>query len=276
MKDTVTVRRLPEARTRLRSAEVSSTSHHQRSIGFSPIWPSRTPWAGSVWTTAPCEKDTGPCARSSRRPNNTCRMQGMPTPSHRTQLSAPGYPSSYESVVGLADGRRVEIRPILPSDTPKLVEAIRTADAQTLHSRFLGGPPRLTDTVLDGLTQVDYLSRFALVARSRGRGVAVARYALQPSPGVPAVAEVAVAVAPQWRRVGLGSALVQLLAHRAQECGITDFTAMFLAENRPVTELAHDGHARVVIAQGVAQLYATLRTPHQDRPSHDRSEEPRQ
>jgi len=86
------------------------------------------------------------------------------------------------------------------------------------------------------------------------------------------VADVAVAVAPEWRRVGLATALIGLLARRAQECGITEFTALFLAENRPVTELAHEGHARMVIAEGVAQLHAALTTPPQDWPSHNRSE----
>src|SRR5674476_1333941 len=89
------------------------------------------------------------------------------------------------------------------------------------------------------------------------------------------VAGVAVAVALKWRRVGLGTALVDLRAGRAQECGITEFTALFLAENRPVTELAHEGHARMVIAEGVAQLHAALTTPPQDWPSHNRSEERR-
>src|SRR5674476_356685 len=95
----------------------------------------------------------------------------------RSQDFPPNYPASYESVVRLSDGRRVEIRPILPSDAPELAEAIRTADPDTLRSRFLGGPPPLTDAVLGGLTRIDYVSRFALVARNQGRGVAVARYA---------------------------------------------------------------------------------------------------
>jgi GNAT superfamily N-acetyltransferase len=130
--------------------------------------------------------------------------------------------------------------------------------------------------VLDELTRVDYVSRFAVVARNQGRGIAVARYAaLAPSEDGSAVADVAVAVAPEWRRVGLATALVQLLARRAQESGITDFTALFLASNRPVTELAHEAHARVVIREGAAQLYAQLTTPHQDGSSHDRSEERR-
>jgi len=201
----------------------------------------------------------------------------MPNARHLAQDLPPDYPSSYESVIRLADGRRVEIRPIVPSDAAELAEAIRTADAETLRARFLGGPPPLTDALLDGLTRVDYVSRFALVARSGGRGVAVARYAAMPASGEgSAVADVAVAVAPEWRRVGLATALVELLARRAQECGITDFTALFSAENRPVTELAHEGHARVVIAEGVAQLDAVLTTAHQDWPSHDQSEQQRQ
>jgi GNAT superfamily N-acetyltransferase len=194
----------------------------------------------------------------------------MPNARRRTQDLPPDYPSSYESVVRLADGRRVEIRPILPSDAPELAEAIRTADAETLHARFLGGPPPLTDAVLDELTRVDYVTRFALVARNRGRGVAVARYgALPPSGDESVVADVAVAVSPEWRRVGLATALVGLLARRAQECGVTDFSALFLANNRPVTALAHEEHARVVIAEGVAQLHAVLRKPDPDGPGSE-------
>ena len=33
------------------------------------------------------------------------------------------------------------IRPILPSDAPELADAIKTADPDTLRSRFLGGAP---------------------------------------------------------------------------------------------------------------------------------------
>ncbi|HEY5183986.1 MAG TPA: GNAT family N-acetyltransferase [Actinomycetes bacterium] len=189
----------------------------------------------------------------------------------QSQVFPPDYPSSYESVVRLTDGRRVEIRPILPSDAPELAEAIRTADAETLHARFLGGAPRITTAVLERLTRIDYVSHFALVARNRGRGVAVARYAVPPtSEDGSLVADVAVAVRPEWRRVGLATALIKELARRAQECGITDFTALFLAENRPVTELAHEGHARVVIAEGIAQLHGKLTDPPEDWSSHDR------
>ena len=141
----------------------------------------------------------------------------------------------------------------------------------------MGGPPPITDAVLDQLTRVDYISRFALVARGDGRGVAVARYAmLPPTQDGSAVAEVAVAVAPPWRRVGLATALVPLLARRAQECGITECTALFSADIRPVTKLAHEARARVVIAEGGARLHASLTTPHDEGPDRDRPERPLQ
>ena len=195
----------------------------------------------------------------------------MPNPPLWTQVLPPGYPRGYELTVRLCDGRRVQVRPILASDAPELAEAIRTADARTLRARFLGGPPPLTDAVLGALTRLDYAGRFALVARSRGRGVAIARYAgLPPSADGSVAADLAVAVRPEWRRVGLATALVELLARRAQECDITEFTALFMAENRPVTKLALDANTSVVIAEGIAQMHATLSTPHQDWPGHDR------
>ena len=179
----------------------------------------------------------------------------------RGQAAPPGYPDSYESTVRLRDGRRVQIRPILASDAPELAEAMRTADAETLHSRFLGGAPRPTEAVLRSLTELDYINRFALVARSRRHGVGIARYAaLPPADDGTVAADVAVVVAPEWRRVGLATVFVELLGRRALECGITEFTALFLPTNRPVAELAREGHARVVIKEGAANLYAPLAT----------------
>lgn len=183
----------------------------------------------------------------------------------------PGYPTSCEAVLRLEDGRSVEVRPILPSDAPELAEAIRTADAETLHARFLGGPPALTRSTLEALTVLDYVHRFAVVALSEGRGVAVARYTVLPPTGDgTVVAEVAVAVTPAWRRVGLATALVEVLARRALECGVTDFTALYLADNRPVSDLARGGGARVVIGEGAAHLYAALATALEEWQDKDR------
>lgn len=179
---------------------------------------------------------------------NADRCSGLP----------PGYPAQYEQEVVLGDGRKVLIRPILPSDAPELAEAIRTADPDTLRHRFLGGPPALSAALLEHLTVVDYVHRFALVAADpvTGRGVAIARY----EPAGPGTAEVAVVVSPAWRCAGLATALIMLLAKAAAERGIHAFSASYLAGNRPIAALVEQagGLGTQVIKQGIAEFSLAL------------------
>jgi RimJ/RimL family protein N-acetyltransferase len=170
----------------------------------------------------------------------------------------PGYPENCQRHVRLDDGRQVFIRPIVPGDAAELARAIRTADADTLRRRFLGGPPPVTPALLARLTQVDYRRRFALVAidPATGQGVAIARY---ESAG-PGTAEVAIAVSPAWRRAGLATELIAVLAQAALDRGIVTFTASYFAENRPVAALVQDAGAagRQVIKQGIAEFSVAL------------------
>lgn len=169
-----------------------------------------------------------------------------------------GYPAAYERWLRLRDGRTVWVRPILPSDARELADAVRTADPDTLRRRFLGTPPRMTPRLLTWLTTIDYVRRFALVAfdPETGHGIAVARF----EPLEEGVAEVAVAVDPAWRRVGLATRLVELLAEAALERGVHSFGASYLAQNRPIEAmLAHAGTgAKHLIAHGVAELAVAL------------------
>ena len=158
----------------------------------------------------------------------------------------------------LDDGRRILIRPILPSDAPGLAEAIKTADADTLRRRFLGGPPPLTPDLLAHLTTVDYIRRFALVAIDpvSERGVAIARY----EPAGEHAAEVSIAVSPGWRHAGLATVLLMLLAEAAAERGIRAFSGSYLAGNRPVAALIEDagGPGGQLIEQGIAEFSVGL------------------
>src|ERR1039457_7403207 len=56
-------------------------------------------------------------------------------------------------------------------------------------------------------------------------GVAIAQY----EPAGDSVAEIAMVVAPAWRRAGLAGVLIQLLAEAAASRGIRTFTASYLA-----------------------------------------------
>jgi GNAT superfamily N-acetyltransferase len=190
-----------------------------------------------------------------------CRVTMRPP--DRGTLPA-GYPVTFERQVRLRDGRSVLVRPILPSDAAALGAAIRDSDPDTLRRRFLGTPPRFTPALLSRLTTVDYVRRFALVAfdPATEQGVAVARYEPLPdaTAATAATAEIAVAVVPGWRRGGLATALVVLLAEAAIDRGVRFFGASYLAGNRPIEAmLAHTRTgARHLLAQGVAELAITL------------------
>jgi RimJ/RimL family protein N-acetyltransferase len=169
----------------------------------------------------------------------------------------PGYPREYERRLPLRDGRTVLIRPVIPADGPQLAEAILTADPDTLRRRFLGGPPHVTAELVARLTTLDYMHRFALTAADErtGQGVAIGRYEAMGG----GVAEVAVVVDPAWRRIGLATAIVELLACAALDRGIHEFSASYLAGNQPVAALvALTGGGRQAIHEGIAEVAIAL------------------
>jgi len=168
----------------------------------------------------------------------------------------PGYPSEYEVELVLSDGREVSVRPVLPSDAAELESAFRAADSATLWMRFLGPPPEMTPELLEWLTDVDYQTRFALVARdSRGHGVGIARWVAEPHSDC---AEVAVAVDPTWRGCGVATQLMILLARAAEERGFQAFTATFAAANTPVAELVEAVGAAVRTSDGLVRVRVQL------------------
>jgi GNAT superfamily N-acetyltransferase len=146
-----------------------------------------------------------------------------------------GYPRDLECDLNLSDGRKVFVRPIVPADIDALRAAIANADPQTIHDRFLGGRPPTDETALRRLTTVDYVYRLALAAVAPdGSGIAIARYEGKADSDL---AEVAVVVDPAWRRVGLASGLLRMLASAALERGIHRFTAISYADNIDVQDI---------------------------------------
>lgn len=165
-----------------------------------------------------------------------------------------GYPSGLSQDVTLLDGRHALLRPIRPDDGLALRRAVAHSDPTTLRRRFLGGRPPRSDQEFERLVCVDYNRRMAVVALGPdGPGVGIARY---EALGDTDTAEVAVAVDPAWRHVGLATALVQLLAAAAVGNGLRHFTAEFFADNRDVTDIIAEAGAPYVVTDDSAGVIA--------------------
>ena len=178
-------------------------------------------------------------------------------PTSTDQGTPADYPEHLSGSLELSDGRTVQIRAILPSDAEDLAEAIETADRETLLHRFFTAAPHITNQQIHYLAEVDYRRRLALIARdAEGEGVAVARYECHPDS---CNAEVAVAVAPEWRGLGIATELLRRLENPARANGFKAFDAVYLPDNDAVARVfEHLDYDPARIEDGVATVSKSL------------------
>lgn len=140
------------------------------------------------------------------------------------------------TIVNLADGTPVRVRPIVPADKPRIVEGLADLSAESRYLRFLRPVDHLSQEQLSYLTEIDYRTHFAwgaeLAVGKQHRGIGLARYVCQADD--PATAEAAVAVLDEYQGRGLGGILLALLAESAQENGVERFRSYVLSQNRKV------------------------------------------
>ena len=132
-----------------------------------------------------------------------------------------------------AYGIPLEVRPITVADRDRLAAAFELLSERSRHNRFLGPKPRLSDSELTYLTDVDHRSHEALAAidPSDGALVGVARYATPQ--GESGMADMALFVVDLWQGQGIGTMLARRLLARAAENGIARLTATTFADNGP-------------------------------------------
>jgi RimJ/RimL family protein N-acetyltransferase len=139
----------------------------------------------------------------------------------------------------LRNGADVVVRPILPEDRDRLVDAFARLSETSRYRRFGTAVRHLTDDQLRYLTEIDYEDHMAWVAVDPAvdgePGLGVARYVRLP--GEPEVAEAAVTVVDSHQGLGLGSILLGALGLSAVAHGIRAFRAYVLEENQAVQEL---------------------------------------
>jgi RimJ/RimL family protein N-acetyltransferase len=140
----------------------------------------------------------------------------------------------------------IQIRPLEPSDRSRLAALFKRLSPESRRRRFLGSKPELSERELRYFTEIDHHWHEALAAVDRRDGsiVGIARYVGLADR--PTAADVAVAVADEVQRRGIGTTLARCLIARARVNGFDVLTASTLWENRPARVLLrrHGFHAR--------------------------------
>ena len=139
----------------------------------------------------------------------------------------------------LPDGATILIRPIRADDKRMLEDGLRHLSPESVQRRFLTPKSSFSRSELRYLTEVDGRDHVALVVEYPGepvrRLIAVGRFVRLHDD--PQAADVAIVVADDWHRRGVGSALSELLSAEARRLGIRRFSATMASDNVPAHRL---------------------------------------
>lgn len=123
------------------------------------------------------------------------------------------------------------LRSISPRDRRRLAASFERLSEESRYRRFFTAKEKLSAAELDYFVDVDHGDHEAIIAidPSGGDLLGVARY-VRSNHEVD-VAEVAVTVADDWQKRGLGRALLDRLTYRARRQGIRKFSALVQTDN---------------------------------------------
>jgi GNAT superfamily N-acetyltransferase len=139
----------------------------------------------------------------------------------------------------LPGGESVAIRPVRRQDADALQSYFRGLSAETRYRRFLGAMAELTGKQLARLTEMDGPDALALVAFAEigGSSCLIGEAVLATAPGS-SRSEMALSVADDWQRKGVGAALVRDLECRARIGGARYLYGDVLRTNIAMKNLA--------------------------------------
>jgi acetyltransferase len=136
----------------------------------------------------------------------------------------------------LDDGRQARVRPVDCDDGPAVQAFVARLSPGTSRRRFLRPVKALTPLALARVVEVDYARSMSIVAESEGRIVGLAEYVASPGERS---ADVALVIADEWQRAGLGRALFGALLVHAANQGLARLRGEALADNAPILALTH-------------------------------------
>jgi RimJ/RimL family protein N-acetyltransferase len=139
--------------------------------------------------------------------------------------------------LALTDGTWLRLRRLGSDDRDGLAALFARLSPESRRRRFLSPKPELTARELAYLTDVDRFHHEAIAAVDQRDGsiVGVGRYARVADRA--GVADLAIEVADELHRMGIGTELARRTMQRARGNGFTLLTATTLRENRPARAL---------------------------------------
>jgi GNAT superfamily N-acetyltransferase len=137
----------------------------------------------------------------------------------------------------LHDGRIVRVRPLYATDRAIYERAVLDLSPRSRYLRFFAAIPRLSERLLDQMTQTDGHRHVAYVALTPDEATAVGVVRYIRDERDPHTGEVAIAVADDWQRGGLGGQLLRQTVEHARCAGLRSLAATTLRENAGAARL---------------------------------------
>jgi acyl-CoA hydrolase/GNAT superfamily N-acetyltransferase len=178
------------------------------------------------------------------------------------QLRSRGaYPSEEERMVALRDGRSVLVRPARTGDASLLQDLFYRMPPGDVFTRFFRHLTSLPLSTAEHMTSVSFEDEVTLLAVEGDWGservVGTVSYYRDPTTGR---ADVAFMVDPEWKGLGLGTALRDVVVDVARRRGVVALTADVLSENAAMLRLFRTSGLDVEMhtSQGVAEVVMHL------------------
>ncbi len=185
-------------------------------------------------------------------------------------LMTTAYPAHRESTIVLRDGSTLAVRPIRREDEADLAHFFSALSMESRVLRFFAAVAN-ADASAKRMVEVDYKSRYGLVAVAGAQGQIVAHAMYVEIE--PRKAELALAVADAYQGRGLGTVLLGQLAEAAAASGIDVFEAIVRPENHRMLDMLRESgfpvHGRSEPGEVHAEL-PTVLTPEGLRHFEDR------
>ena len=146
----------------------------------------------------------------------------------------------------LKDGTQMNLRPIHPTDEPRMRDLFYKLSEATIYYRFMSHQKRVSRHQIQDFVYIDHRNDVTIVVtlpEAHGEEIiAVGSYYLDQKTNL---AEVAFVVSDQWQNRGIATFLLIHLMRIARRNGIRGFTAEVLTDNKPMQAVINKSNTKV-------------------------------